>query len=168
VTLSQLTDGSSFSYSLHLYLAAGGRALLQSNDVNDSFDGEAYLQQTTAFTAASFSGVYGVNLTRFSPNLVASGLQESPAIGTITAAADAGGDLVSGFADAEDGLADFAISGSADAQPNGVFGATLTGLDPGSPATAGSFTVYLVDGTRAVLIETDANALTLGVLQNSP
>jgi len=46
--------------------------------------------------------------------------------------------------------------------------ATLTGLDPGFPATPGSFTLYAIDGTHAVLIETDAEALTLGPIQTAP
>jgi hypothetical protein len=168
VTLTQLTDSSSFSYGIHLYLAAGGNALLLSNDTSDSFDGQAFQQQTGGFTAASFSGVYGMNLTRFSPNNGAFGLQEWPAIGTITAVAGASADTASGFADAANGLADFAVGGTVNAQPSGIFGATLTGFAPGSPVTPGSFTLYVVDGTRAVLIETDSNALTLGNLQILP
>jgi hypothetical protein len=166
VTLTRLTDGSSFSYSMHLYLAAGGNALLISNDTDDSFDGQAFEQQSTPFTAASFSGTYGLNVTRFSPSIGASG-QPLPAVGTIKAVA--GSDIVglSGFADAGDGGADFAVSGSATAPPSGVFPAALTGLDPGALARSASFTLYVVDGTRALLIETDPFALTLGNLQNA-
>ncbi|HMD72963.1 MAG TPA: hypothetical protein VKG05_03805, partial [Steroidobacteraceae bacterium] len=164
VTLTQLTDASTFSYSMRRYLAADGNALLLSNDADDVFMGQGLRQQSTAFTAASLSGNYGLNLTQFTPNLAAAGLQEFAAIGTIAAAADASGDSLSGFADAGDGGADFAISGSVNPQPTGVFGATLAGLDCSSPATPGSFTLYVVDGTRAVLIETDASALTLGNL----
>jgi hypothetical protein len=167
VTLTNLTDASTFSYSMHLYLAAGGNALLISNDADDTFDGQGFQQQTTAFTAASFSGTYGLNLTQFTPNIGASGLQELPAIGTIAAVAGSGSDSASGFADAGNGGADFAISGSVNAQQSGIFHAALTGLDPGSPATPASFTLYVVDGTRAVLIETDMAALTLGNLQNA-
>jgi hypothetical protein len=165
VTLTRLTDGSSFSYSMHLYLAAGN-ALLISNDTDDSFDGQAFQQQSAPFTAASFSGTYGLNLTRFSPNVGASS-QQVPAVGTITALAGSDGDGVSGFADAADGGADFAVGGSATAQPSGIFAAALTGLDPGALATPASFTLYVVDGTRALLIETDPLALTLGNLQNA-
>jgi hypothetical protein len=167
VTLTQLTDASTFSYSMHFYLATGGNALLISNDSDDIFDGQGFQQQTTAFTAASFSGTYGLNLTQFTPNIGASGLQELPAIGTITAVAGSGSDSASGFADPGNGGADFAISGSVDTQQSGIFHAALTGLDPGSPANPASFTLYVVDGTRAVLIETDGIALTLGNLQNA-
>ena len=167
VTLTQLTNSSTFSYSMHFYLAAGGNALLLSNDNDDTFDGQGFQQQSAAFTAASFSGAYGMNLTRFSANVGASGLQEWPAIGTITAVAGSASGSVSGFADAGAGGADFAVSGTVDSAPNGVFAASLTGLDPASPAIPGSFTLYVVDGTRAVLIETDPAALTLGNLQNA-
>lgn len=166
VTLTQLTDASTFSYSMHLYLAAGGNALLISNDANDSFDGQGFAQQSGAFSPASLSGIYGLNLTQFTPNIGASGLQESPAIGTLSTIAGSNGDSVSGFADASAGGADFAVSGNVIAQPNGIFPATMTGLDPGSPAPPGNFTLYVVNGSQALLIETDANALTLGSLQN--
>jgi len=63
--------------------------------------------------------------------------------------------------------ADVAVSGSFTAAPSGIFPAALTGLDPASPAAAGTFTLYVVDGTRALLIETDTIGLTLGNLQNA-
>ena len=166
VTLTRLTDGSSFSYSMHLYLAAAGNALLISNDTDDSFDGQAFQQQSTPFMAASFSGTYGLNASRFSPNIGASS-QEVPAVGTITALAGSDGEELNGFADAGDGGADFAVRGNATAQPSGIFPAALTGLDPGAPATSASFTLYVIDGTRALLVETDPLALTLGNLQNA-
>jgi hypothetical protein len=168
VTLTQLTNSSSFTYSMHFYLAAGGNALLLSNDSGDMFDGQGFEQQSTAFTAASFSGTYGLNLTRFTRNVEASGLQELPAIGAISAVPGGGGDSVSGFADGGTDEADFAVSGSANPAANGVFHASLTGLDPASLESPGSFTLYVVDSTRAVLIETDAAGLALGNLQNGP
>jgi hypothetical protein len=165
VTLTGLTDGTTFSYSLHAYLAAGGNALLLSNDSNDSFDGQGFRQQAGAFTAASFSGTYGLNLTQFSANTAASGLQQGSALGTLSAAAGAAASTASGFADADNGGADVAIGGTVTPQNGGIFQAALTGLDPGSRAMLGSFTLYAVDGTHSVLIETDQDALTLGTLQ---
>jgi hypothetical protein len=167
LTLTRLSDGSAFAYSMHVYLAAGGNALLISNDNDDAFDGQAFQQQTSAFTAASFSGTYGLNATQFTPNTDASGLQELPAIGTVTAVVGNAGDTLSGFADAGAGDADFLISGGVSAAASGIFSAALTGLNPGSRTTPGSFTLYVVDGTRAVIIETDANALTLGNLESA-
>jgi hypothetical protein len=46
-----------------------------------------------------------------------------------------------------------------------VFTGTLTGFDAQSRTTANSFTLYLVDDTRAVAIETDNTQLTLGYLE---
>ena len=170
VTLSQLTDGSTFNYSLHLYLAAGGNALLLSNDSHDAFVGQGFQQQTGAFTAASFSGLYGLNTTVFIPDSSGFLNQPTPVIGSITAAASgAGSDSVSGFADKGNGDGvDFALTGSFNSAANGVFGGTLAGLNPGSPTTAGSFTLYLIDSTQAVMIETDSSQLSLGYLENVP
>jgi len=174
VTLSSLTDGATFAYSLNLYLAAGGNALLLSNDSNDAFDGQGYKQQSAGLTAASFSGAYGLNVTQLSENAQASGLQQVATIGTVSAVVGGTGSVFNGFADSGDDAANFEVSGSVTAATsvtagqNGVFAATLAGLDPGFPATPGSFTLYAIDGTHAVLIETDAEALTLGTLQTAP
>ncbi len=165
LSLSRLTDGSGFSYSMYFYLAADGNALLLSNDSADTFAGQGFQRQVAPFTAASVAGTYGLNLTRFAPNTDAYGVQESAAIGMLTAVAGTTGATLRGFADAGDGGADVAISGSLSAQASGIFGAGLTGLDPAAPGTVGKFTLYVVDSTRAVLIETDADALTLGTLQ---
>ena len=169
VTLSQLTDGATFHYAMHVYLAAGGNALLLSNDTADAFQGQGFQQQTGAFTAASFSGLYGLNATVRSPGQPAGVYEPSPAIGSLTATASGNtSDTVSGFADRSLGAADFALSGSFNAAANGVFNGMLTGLNPGSPTTAGNFTLYVIDGTQAVVIETDPGQLSLGHLENLP
>ncbi len=167
VTLTQLTGGPGFLSSMHFYLAAGGNALLLSNDPTDSFDGQAFQRQSTAFTAASFSGTYGLNATRFTPDKDASGLLELPAIGTLTTLPVDGGEAASGFTDAGDGGTDVAVSGMVAPLPSGAFPATWTGFDPGSPATSEAFTLYVIDGTRALLIETDTTGLMLGNLQSA-
>lgn len=169
VTLSQVTDGSTFHYSMHLYLAAGGNALLLSNDSGDAFDGQAFQQQTGAFTAASFSGLYGLNATVLNSNTSAGLYGPAPVIGSITVTASgSGGDSVSGFADKGNGGADFAVTGSFNAVANGIFDGTLAGLNLASATTAGSFSLYLIDSTQAVMIETDSRQLSLGHLENAP
>lgn len=169
VTLSQLTDGATFHYSMHLYLATGGNALLLSNDGGDVFDGQGFQQQPGSFTAASFSGLYGLNATGFNSNPSVGVYGPSPTIGSITAAVSgSGSDSVSGFADRGNGGSDFAVTGSFNAAANGVFEGTLAGLSLGSPTTVGSFTLYLVDSTQAVMIETDSKQLSLGHLENVP
>jgi hypothetical protein len=167
VTLTQLTDGATFHSSMHLYLAVGGNALLLSNDSADAFDGQGFQQQAGAFTAASFSGLYGLNATVLTPYQPGSVYGPSPVIGSITTAVSgSGSDSVSGFVDRGNGGSDFAVTGSFNAAANGVFGGTLAGLSAGSPTTAGSFTLYVVNSTQAVMIETDPSQLSLAHLEN--
>ncbi|MGA3047201.1 MAG: hypothetical protein ABSD67_11295 [Terracidiphilus sp.] len=165
-TLSNVTQASTstepFTDGMHLYLTGDGNALLLSSEGANPFAGQAFLQQTAAFTAASFNGTYGLNASlanngATSPNSVA--------VGSITSVADNGADLLAGFADGGSGGADFAISGSFTPGSNGVFTGTLTGLDAASRTTTDNFTLYLVDNTRAVAIETDGSQLILGYLQ---
>jgi hypothetical protein len=162
VTLTNLTDGATFHYSLHLYLAADGNALVLSNDTADTFSGQAFQQQSSAFISTSFTGNYGLNASLFSNSNL--GLQQAIATGSITADAGSGTDSVAGFADNGDGIYDFAITGSFAPSSSGILEGTLTGLDSTSRSTPGNFTLYLVDQTQGILIETDPNQLTLGRL----
>lgn len=162
VTLSNLTDGSSFKYTLHLYLGADGNALLLSGDTNDIFAGQAFQQQSGAFSASSLSGSYGLNLGQTDPGAV---FGSATVVGAVTAAQDNGSDTLTGFADAGNGAANFAVSGTLSPNAGGVFTGTLTGLDAAARTTANSMTLYLVDNTRAVAIETDNSQVTLGYLQ---
>jgi hypothetical protein len=166
VTISKLSDGSTFSYSLHLYLTGDGNALMLSNDSDDIFLGQAFQQQTAPFTAASFTGNYGLNATTFDTSTIYLALGPGAATGPITAAADGDTNTVAGFADnTGTGGADFAISGTFTPGSNGVFDGTLTGFDPTARTTPANFILYLVDGTQGVLIETDNTQLTLGRVQ---
>jgi hypothetical protein len=166
-TLSNLTDGSaanlSFTDSLHLYLTGDGNALLLSSQNANPFAGQAFQQQSSAFTAASLSGNYGLNAGVANP---AGGI--STAVGSVAFVAGNETDTLAGFADSGNGAADFAISGSLTPASNGVFTGTLTGLDAASRATPDNFTFYLVDSTRAVAIETGNKQLTLGYLELQP
>lgn len=161
VTLTNLTDGASFKYSMHVYLTGNGGGLLLASDVNDLFSGQVFQQQGGAFTAASFSGNYGLNASLYGTGSNA-GSQRENAVGPLVVAPNSGLDDVTGFADGGAGLPDFAISGSFTPAPNGIFSGTLAGFDGSSPSTANTFTLYLVDGTQGVLIETDNAQLTLG------
>jgi hypothetical protein len=73
-------------------------------------------------------------------------------------------DDMTGFADTGYGVGDFAISGSFTPAANGVFGGSLTGFGGASPASANSFTLYMIDGTQGVAIETGNAQLTLARL----
>ena len=165
MTVSKLMNtsgGSSFSYSLYLYLTGDGNALLLSNDSDDIFAGQAYQQQAAAFTTASFSGNYGLNATEYTTAYGGVGLEPMSATGPLTVTADASTNTVTGFADNGASQADFAIAGSFTSASDGVFQGNLAGFNPQSRSTSGSFTLYLVDSTQGILIETDNTQLTLG------
>lgn len=160
VTLTNLTDGSTFKYSMHLYLDGQGGGLVLSNDQDDVFAGQVFAQQAVAFTAASFSGNYGMNASADSYSL--NGLLNlGNAVGPFTATANSGADDVAGYADIGPGLPDFAVSGAFSPAANGVFTGSLAGFDTRSPSAADPFTLYLVDGTQGIAIETDNVQLTL-------
>jgi len=153
VTLTNLTDGGTFQYSMHRDLDGNGGGVVLSDDADDVFSGEA-------FRAASLSGDYGLNTSLYT---TACGGEPAfgNAVGTVLSAADAGVDDVAGFADTNGVQADFAASGSFTPAAAGVFPATLTGFNAGAPATADTFTLYLADNTQGVAIETDDAQLTL-------
>ncbi len=123
-----------------------------------------FQQQTTAPSRLHVfqQHPYGLDIASYFPEHRRFRFARLPRSARSLSVAGSGSDSASSFADTENGGADFAISGSDNAQQSGIFSAALTGLDPGSPATPGSFTLYVVDGTRAVLIETDPAALTRG------
>ncbi len=158
VTLSNLTDGSTFNYSLHLYLTGNGGGLLLSNDTGDTTVGQAFQQQTAAFSAASFTGSYGLNAgetanTTYGANAL---------LASVTSTASSTSDTLTGFADLNNLAADFAISGDFTAAANGVFPGTFTGFNAAAPTIPSSFTLYLVNSTQAIAIETDNTHLILG------
>ncbi|MDP9050044.1 MAG: hypothetical protein M3O31_04875, partial [Acidobacteriota bacterium] len=56
LTLSNLIDGVTFNYALHLYLTRSGGPS-SFNDTSAIGSGQAYQQQAATFTTASFSGL---------------------------------------------------------------------------------------------------------------
>jgi hypothetical protein len=159
VTMTDLTDGSTFTYTLHLYLTGNGSGLLQSNDENDVFGGELFEQQA----GAKLSGNYGLSAGEWAVNNNTGQTVAANVAGTLWAGNGSGGGLaLSGYADAGIGLADFAVTGNLAAGVNAVWTGTLTGFTPGAPANANAFALYGVDGTQAVLIETDNAQLVVG------
>ena len=160
VTISNLTDGSSFTDSLYLYLDGQNGGLLLAAGQDGVFTGQVFQQQSGAFTAASFSGSYGLSASL--QTQVNGFLQFADVEGSLTATPSSGVDSAAGFADfgGEESPA-FAISGSFTPSANGVFRGSLTGFDSSSAASANTFTLYLVDNTQGVAIETDRAQLTL-------
>ena len=163
VTLTHLTDGSTFNYSLHGYLASNGYLLLLSNDSSDTFIGQGFQQQPSALTATAFSETYGLNASLI-PS--ASNLP-SPVIGAVTATVSGAKATVSGFADFDTGGPDFAVSGSFTTSTPGIFAGTFTGFNQTSRSNADSFSLYLIDSNRAIAIETDPGQLMVGYLQSA-
>jgi len=166
-TLSNLTQPSNsnepFTDSLHLYLTGDGNALLLSSEYANPVAGQAFQQQAGTFDAASLNGFHGLNAGV--TNTTTTGATY-PVVGTLTSLSGNGTDTLAGFADSGTAVEDFAIGGSFAPGSNGVFTGTMAGLDPASRTTNNSFTLYLVDERRGILIETDNAQLALGYLQS--
>jgi hypothetical protein len=162
VTVSNLTDDSTFTYTLHFYLSGGSNALVLSDDTNDGFAGEAFERQAGAITAASFSGSYGLNASLYAQP-VGFPSTAADAVGPLTVTANGGADSVAGYADTGATYPDVAVAGSFTAAANGVLTGSLSGLGTaGSSTSTNLFTLYLIDSTQGVAIETDAaSGLTL-------
>lgn len=163
MTVTNLVSGSSPSYAMHIYLTGDGNGLLLSNTGDSTFAGQVFEQQAATFTAASFSGNYGLNGTEY----VQSSLYGELGVeGPLVSSASDDSDAVSGFLDNANGAADFAVSGSFAAGENGVFTGSVAGFAPVARGMSDGFTLYVVDGTQAVLIETDGMQLMLGRIEN--
>ena len=118
----------------------------------------------SALTVAAFSGNYGLNAT------VIAGAANSiqlPVIGSVAVTNSGTNAAVDGFADFGTGGPDFAVSGSFTTSATGVFVGTLTGLNQSSRSKSDSFSLYPIDSTRAIAIETDPGQLMLGYLQSA-
>lgn len=158
VSLTKLTDGSTFQYSLELYLTGNGGGLLLANDTADNGVGQAFEQQGSGFNAGSFSGNYGFNGGETTSTIYgASGL-----LASLNSVAGGTGDTVTGFGDLNYLAADFAISGAFTTGGNGVFPGSFTGLNAAAATTPNSFTLYFANPTQAIAIETDKTHLVLG------
>jgi hypothetical protein len=162
VTLTGLTDSTispTFNYNLQLYLKGDGNALVISMDSADVLAGVGD-QQAISLTAGSFSGNYALDVGQTVPSGVS--LFEQDGVGTITA----NGGSLTGFLDVnESGIpaSDLALSGTfAIGSTNGLLTGTIT--DPVS-GISDTFTYYIVDTTKVVAIENDANQLTLGFFE---
>jgi hypothetical protein len=159
VTLSNLSDGSTFTYQLEFYLTGSGQGLLLSSSTAEMISGQGF-QQAGSLTAGSFSGNYGLNATEVASSLGPLGADAS--VGPITVVAGSGANTLAGFVDFGNAASDSALTGSVTAASTGILTGTLTGLNPASSTTPNSFSFYLVDDTHALMIETDNTQLTLG------
>jgi hypothetical protein len=160
VTLTGLTDNTTFGYNLQLYLTGDGHALAISMDSSDALGGFAFQQAASAFNAASFAGNYAMNT-----NINTSGGQYFAGIGPLYA--DGAGSLT-GFVDLNEQnvpVSALPLSGTFTGNASGIFTGTLTGIYPPNTSTPVNFTYYVIDPAHAVAIETDANQETLGYLE---
>lgn len=167
MTVTDVSDGANFSYSMHLYLAAGGAGLLVSSDGNDDFSGQVWRQQSEPFTAGTLSGAYGLNAMEVANDPTLGSSMTAEVQGPMTVSGTGSGVSLSGFADGWR-MGNFAVSGEFTPAADGVWTGTLTGFDPSDRGSMGSFTLYLVDGTQGVLIETDTAQLVLGRVERAP
>ena len=159
VTLTGLTDtAADFTYTLQLYLTGDGHALVASMDAGEIVAGVGFTQSGT-FNGASFTGSYGLNLVQ-----VIAG-DEYDGVGPVVA--DGVGTLT-GFLDLNKFMVpavNLPLSGAFTADASGVFTGSITGVDSVSAATADQFTYYVVDGTKVVAIQNDADQLSLGYFE---
>jgi hypothetical protein len=158
--LTDSTTNPTFTYDLELYLTGDGHGLLILMDQDAVIVGQGFQQTGSGpFTAGSFSGSYGLNVLHVVPN----GSGEARQNGTGPITADGAGNL-GGFVDLNGPGSDLPLSSNFASSSNGVFTGTLVGLDTSSMPAVHHFAFYLVDASRAVLIETDNAQLTLGFL----
>jgi len=163
VSLINLTDGATFTFNLEAYLDGTGRATIASIDFGEIVAGSANVQTGGgSFTAASFSGTYGMGTTGIAVGTGSEfdtvGTAQADGVSVLTGTVDQ--NLLFGVQ-----TAGLAFTDGYTADPSGVFTATITGLDATTPANTDAFTYYLIDTTRVVAIETDPNQLTLGYLE---
>jgi hypothetical protein len=161
VTLSNLTDNATFTYTAELYLAgAEPEQTIISMDTNDVFAGISWQQTSNALTASSFSGTYALDAT----GADSTNEFELDAVGPVTA--DGVGTIV-GTVDLNWILNTIPtpplnVNGNFASSANGIFTGTITGLDVTTSSNQDAFTYYMADPTKVFAIETDPNQLTLG------
>jgi hypothetical protein len=149
-----LNTASAGNLTFVIYPTSAGVLALET-DVQLLTNGSFLQQQTTAFSNATFSGGYGLNFTA-SPS--AGG--EIDAIAQLTAS----GTSVSGIIDSNN-------SGSITfGQPlSGTFAVAANGrttLPLVTPLGTQNLVIYMVDGTRALFIETDTNVVAAGDIRH--
>lgn len=153
VTLTNVTDASTFSYNLQLFLTGDGHAVVISMDVADALAGLSWQQASTTFSSSALNGSYAADLTQFSSLFAeadGAGAFFADGVGTLNGFLDDNQSLVGG-APTPDTLFSSPFTTTS---TNGVFDVTPPG---------GVFlTYYAIDNTQGVLIENDLNLLTLG------
>ncbi len=167
VTITNITDGATFNYNLQLYLDGNGHAAVISMDGTtqpiqgpDVESGFAWLQASSLGTS-SLNGTYALGVASVDPTTA----NECNGDGVIVATSST--TTITGYLDTNTsldggGLTAFGTLGAtyAGTATNGVLELTGTGNN------ATPFTVYLIDTTQGVIIETDTTQLSLGYFTN--
>jgi hypothetical protein len=169
VTLTNLTDGATINATAQLYLSGFGTGTVAGMDTVDVLAGLAYEQTGGPFTASSFSGSYAMSATGFDFNneleFDAVGPVSADGVGTLTGAGTIDQNFLTPPAAPLPGLT---VSGAFTANSSGVFTGTITGLDIDTATNGDAFTYYIVDTTRVLAIETDANQLSIVSFELQP
>ena len=161
VTVTGLTDGTE-TYDLQLYLTGGNKALVMSMDAEnanpDVLGGISQTQASGSFGLSSITGNYAIGLGGF-----ASPTQEVDNVGVLIAN---GTSTLAGFTDQNN----VSVGGglTANQSLNGTLSTTSTnGVFDVAGSGGSQFTVYLIDTTQGVVIETDTSGnLVLGYFAN--
>jgi hypothetical protein len=152
-TLTLNTAAGIFNFAI--YPSSGGVLALET-DVRFLTSGTALQQQTTAFTAGSLQGTYGMNFTA-----AASSGSELDSIAEFTAD---GVSKLTGIIDINNsGGITFgqSMAGTFTANANGRFALPLQ-----TPLGAQNMIVYLVNGNRAVFVEVDPAIVAAGDIRH--
>jgi hypothetical protein len=173
VTITKVSDGVN-TFNFQLYLAKNGGTII-SMDVPDQVAGLGYSQTGSgAFTAASFSGNYALNIDQQDTGNLNFGF-ENDGVGLVTA--DGTTSAFTGFLDQNIGLvptpgAAGSVTGTfPTVNANGVFTGTITGTNTVLTTTVDNFTFYLIGASSGasvgvIGIENDAtDQLTLATFQ---
>lgn len=180
ITLTNLNDGDGLSTNAQLYLDGNGNALTITMDTGDIISGFGAAQTGAGtFTAASFSGKYGMDVTGWDFNydgeFDAVGPVSADGVGTITGTADVNWVYSAGPTYPDQSVTGtFVATGTGGS--NGVFaGGSITGLDmttcptftsSAAGCTADVFSYYLLDATGDnIAVEVDLNQASLGLFE---
>lgn len=175
VTITGLADTSSVAdFNLQLYLDGNGHALAITLDNTDVLGGFGFRQGGAgSFSAASFSGAYGLNVTGWDANSDGEFDAVGPAMATGSGGTISGAVDLNWLFSAGPTYSDAPVSGTFTSNPDGIFTGTVNGVDvsnctlfnsSGAGCTNDVFNYYLIDAAGDnIAIETDSNQLTLGV-----
>jgi hypothetical protein len=168
VTITNVTDGATFNYTLELYLVGdtpGHATLISMDNGSQGADGTTDIlaglgwQQSSGLSAASLSGSYALDLGQVVDDEWANSVGSFDADGLGTSSTS-----IDGFVDANLFLVDDTQAAD-ESLTAGYTAGTTNGVLLVTPSGGGSgilLTAYQADPTQGVVIENDNGGLTLG------